>query len=263
MCINARNHLWVLIIVVFVTMTGWSFAGQDTGRYPGATWEDPLTGIVFVWVPAGSFMMGSMDGDWDEQPVHEVVLSKGFWISRYEVTQAQWERFMQSNPSKFKGANRPVEKVSWYKCQSFVSILNQQKRNVEYSIPTEAQWEYAARGGPSSTGCTYAGGEDPHAVAWCAENCECTTHDVGQKKPNELGIYDMSGNVWEWTRDGRYLYSTSKVVDPCMENDRYGRVCRGGGWNREAAYTRVTNRRKTPSRFAFSNLGMRLIAMPL
>ena len=235
---------------------------EGTGPYPGALWNDPLTGIDFVWVPAGSFMMGSVSGHWDEQPVHEVVVSQGYWISKYEVTQAQWERLMRYNPSRFKGANRPVEKVSWNNCRDFVSMLNRQSHTVEYASPTEAQWEYAARGGPYSSGFSYAGSNDPREVAWCGENCGCSSHEVGQKKPNELGIYDMSGNVWEWTRDGRYFYSTAREVDPCMENDRYGRVCRGGGWNREGVYSRVTNRRKTPSRFAFSNIGVRLVVMP-
>ena len=253
----------MILITLLLVGTGWAASGgSDSSLYPGATWSDPYTTMEFVWVPAGSFEMGSQKGSWDEQPVHEVVLSKGFWISRDEVTQAQWEHFMGHNPAKFKGANRPVENVSWNTSMDFVWTLNRDARVAKYALPTEAQWEYAARGGPLCAGCCFAGGEDPKTVAWCEENCGCTTHDVGQKYPNELGIYDMSGNVWEWTRDGRTLYPASKIADPCVECGRYGRVCRGGGWNRDAAYSRVTNRRRVPARFAFDNIGLRLVAVP-
>ena len=176
-------------------------------------------------------MMGSVSGHWDEQPVHEVVVSQGYWISKYEVTQAQWERLMRYNPSRFKGANRPVEQVSWNNCRDFVSMLNRQSHTVEYASPTEAQWEYAARGGPYSSGFSYAGSNDPREVAWCGENCGCSSHEVGQKKPNELGIYDMSGNDGSGPEmDVIFIRRPEKSTHVWKMPVMAGSVG-GGGWN--------------------------------
>ena len=160
-----------------------------------------------VFVQGGSFQMGSNNGQSDEKPVHSVTVSD-FYIVKYEVTQKEWRDIMGSNPSKWKGDNLPVEKVSWDDVQTFIKKLNA-KTGLNYRLPTEAEWEYAARGGNKSNGYKYSGSNDIGSVAWYASNSGSKTHSVGQKKPNELGIYDMTGNVWEWCNDWYGDYSSS------------------------------------------------------
>jgi len=153
-------------------------------------------GMVFV--EGGTFMMGATSEqesdafDW-EKPAHRVTLSD-FYIGKYEVTQAQWKAVMGSNPSYFKGDNLPVERVSWGDCQEFIRKLNE-RTGLTFRLPTEAEWDYAARGGNRSRGYKYSGSDDPDEVAWYWDNSGIKTHPVGQKRANELGLYDMSGNV--------------------------------------------------------------------
>ncbi|MDE6542565.1 MAG: formylglycine-generating enzyme family protein [Muribaculaceae bacterium] len=186
-----------------------------------------------VKVDGGSFMMGSNNGQSDEAPVHSESVST-FYIGQTEVTQALWQAVMGSNPSTFRGESLPVEKVSWFDCQEFVDRLSRLTGRI-FRLPTEAEWEYAARGGNRSKGYTYSGSNDLYRVGWYDENSKNTTHPVGQKLDNELGIYDMSGNVWEWTSDN---YSKSYS----LPRDSSDRVSRGGSWYYTAAYCRVANR---------------------
>ena len=181
-------------------------------------------------------------------------------ICRYEVTQAEWEAVMGSNPSRFKGANRPVEQVSWNDCQTFINKLNSAS-GFHFRMPTEAEWEYAARGGSSSRGYKYAGGNDINAVAWYDGNSGRQTHDVGTKRPNELGIYDMSGNVWEWCSDwyGDKYYGSSSSTNPKGPSSGSYRVSRGGSWNSIARYCRVANRDFSDPDFRIIDLGLRLV----
>ena len=189
--------------------------------------SDP--GIEMVHVEEGIFMMGSR-GFFDvyDKPVHEVKLS-GYYIGKYEVTQALWESVMGTNPSRFKGADLPVENVSWNDVQEFISKLNA-KTGKEYRLPTEAEWEYAARGGKKSLGYKYSGSDDVGTVAWYSGNSDSEMHPVGMKRPNELGIYDMSGNVWEWCSDWYGDYSAGFQSNPKGPSSGSARVLRGGSW---------------------------------
>jgi formylglycine-generating enzyme required for sulfatase activity len=238
--------------------------------------EDPNgLGIVMQKIKGGTFTMGSNDTEAgsDEKPTHSVTLDD-FYMGKYEVTQAQWAAVMGttlSNPSYFKGDNLPVEQVSWEDIQVFLEKLNQ-KTGKNYRLPTEAQWEYAARGGHKSSfnkegqgGFTYAGSNNLDKVAWYDDNSGDTTHPVGQKKPNELGLYDMSGNVWEWCQDwyGSDYYKKSPTDNPTGPTSGAYRVLRGGSWDLYAVYCRVAYRRiNAPgSRPNISN-GFRLVLVP-
>ena len=163
-----------------------------------------------IKVEAGTFMMGATPEmeipDDDEKPVHQVTLTNDYYIGKYEVTQALWQTVMESNPSSFKGNNLPVEQVSWNDCQEFIGKLNSITGR-KFRLPTEAEWEYAARGGRKSLKYQYSGGNAISEVAWYTNNSGINTHPVGMKQANELGLYDMTGNVREWWQDyyGQYI----------------------------------------------------------
>ena len=201
-----------------------------------------VEGVSFkmIKVEGGTFQMGSENGyDW-EKPVHSVTLS-GYYIGETEVTQEMWQAVMGSNPSEFKGDNLPVERVSWDDCQKFISKLNQ-KTGRRFALPTEAQWEFAARGGNKSQGYKYSGSNNIHDVAWYWDNSSEQTHPVGTKMANELGLYDMSGNVEEWCADWYDDYSSSSQTDPVGPSTGSYRVLRGGSWGSYASYCRSSNR---------------------
>jgi formylglycine-generating enzyme required for sulfatase activity len=213
-----------------------------------------------VLVEGGSFNMGSEDGEDWERPVHKVRLS-AYYISKYPVTQAQWQAVMGNNPSEFKGDTRPVEKVSWEDCQEFIGKLNR-LTGKEYRLPTEAEWERAARGGNKSRGYTYSGSNNLDAVGWYCDNSGGEPHAVGQKRANELGLYDMSGNVWEWCNDwyGSNYYDQSPSSNPQGASSGSGRVLRGGCWYDDAPDCRFAYRfRRTPSDRS-SRIGFRLVS---
>jgi len=195
----------------------------------------------FVFVQGGTFSMGSNESD-DEKPIHSVTVSD-FYIGKYEVTQKEWMAVMGNNPSNFKGDDLPVEKVSWDDCQEFIRKLNA-KTGKKYRLPTEAEWEYAARGGNKSNRYKFSGSDNLGSVAWCSENSNSKTHPVGTKQANELGIYDMTGNIWEWCSDwydAKY-YGSSPSTNPQGASSGSDRVFRGGGWSYLASYCRVAFR---------------------
>ncbi len=250
--------------------------------YPKDGWQFTLNAAKLpkdmILVEGGSFQMGSNDGESDEKPVHQVTVSS-FFIGKYEVTQKEWQEVMGSNPSYFKGDNFPVDEVSWYDALVYCN-----KRSVKegltpcysisgssdpnrwgsvptsdnstwnsvtcnwsangYRLPTEAEWEYTARGGNKSKGYKYSGSNDPGSVAWYADNSGSKTHSVGGKQANELGIYDMSGNVWEWCwdwHDSSY-YSKSESRDPRGSGSGSYRSLRGGSWDYYSNFCRVSYR---------------------
>ena len=202
--------------------------------------------------------MGSDDSDAydDEKPVHSVILS-GYHIGKYEVTQELWKAVMGSNPSVFKGSRKPVESVSWNDCQEFIRKLNN-LTGKNFKLPTEAQWEYAARGGKKSRGYKYSGSNTIGDVAWYTDNSGNKTHDVGTKIPNELGLYDMAGNVWEWCSDWNGDYSSSSQTNPSGPSCGSSRVSRGGSWISSARNCRISNRSYISPVSSFNFLGFRL-----
>ena len=205
-----------------------------------------VNGVAFkmVKVAGGTFQMGATseqgsDADNDEYPVHSVTLSD-YYIGQTEVTQELWQAVMGSNPSYFKGNDqRPVENVSWNDCQEFIEKLNRLTGN-NFRLPTEAEWEYAARGGNKSRGYKYSGSNNPDAVAWYDKNSGGETHPVAQKQSNELGLYDMSGNVLEWCQDWKDKYKSNSQTNPTGPSTGSFRVLRGGGWNGYARSVRVS-----------------------
>jgi formylglycine-generating enzyme required for sulfatase activity len=204
----------------------------------GQKWTEPVTGIEFVWVPGGCYEMGcgswTSDCDDDEKPVHPVCVD-GFWMGKTEVTQGQWKKLMGKNPSKYQnGDNYPVETVSWNDAKEFIGKLKSMSGGkYEFRLPTEAEWEYACRSGGKAE--KYAGGSDPNNLAWYAENNRSGTLQlVGTKVANGLGLYDMSGNVWEWCEDlySAKIYGKHQGKNPVVTEDHSGgssRVIRGGG----------------------------------
>lgn len=222
-----------------------------------------VNGVKFTMVPVegGTFTMGATseqgsDADNDEKPAHKVTLSD-YYIGQTEVTQALWEAVMGSNPSFFEGDNLPVEQVSWNDCQVFIQKLNQ-LTGKQFRLPTEAEWEYAARGGRKSQGYKYAGGNDIGLVAWYTGNSGIETHPIGTKQANELGIYDMSGNVYEWCSDWYGDYTSSSQSDPQGPSSGSDRVGRGGDYGSSAGYCRVSNRYGILPGCRGDNLGLRL-----
>ena len=231
-----------------------------------------VNGVSFnmIAVTGGTFTMGATaeqgsDAYSDEKPAHQVTLSD-YCIGETEVTQELWQAVMGSNPSYFTGnLQRPVEQVSWNDCQEFIKKLNQLTGKT-FRLPTEAEWEYAARGGSQSQGYKYAGSNTIGDVAWYYDNSynkgsshpDYGTHPVGQKHPNELGLYDMSGNVWEWCQDWYGDYSSGSQTNPNGPSSGSCRVDRGGSWHGSARFCRVSFRGYCTPTYRHSYLGLRL-----
>ncbi len=215
-------------------------------------------GPEMVFVEGGTFQMGSSSGDSNERPVHSVTLSS-FSIGKYEVTQAQWKAVMENNPSSFRGCdNCPVESVSWNDVQEFIRKLNAQTGK-NYRLPTEAEWEFAAKGGKQSRGYTYSGSSNVGSVAWYYDNSQSKTHAVGGKQANELGIYDMSGNVWEWCSDWYGNYNSYNETNPTGASSGQNRVLRGGSWYIIADYCHTAIRNWYGPGGRDSSIGFRLV----
>lgn len=259
------------------------------------TFSPPVTPNTFkskemILVEGGTFRMGNDAGGSDEKPVHSVTLDS-FLIGKYQVTQELWESVMENNPSKFKGAKRPVERVSWYDVVVFCNKLsakeglrqcyrvwNNERKGLFYKLftgqeeipicdfsaegyrlPTEAEWEFAASGGNRSRGYKFSGSNDIDEIAWYSNNSGSKTHDVAAKKPNELGIYDMSGNVWEWCWDWKGDYGSGNQTNPSGPLKGVYRVSRGGSWYYYVGGCLVTGRGHSHPNEHSSNIGFRLV----
>ena len=217
------------------------------------------TGIVFVSLPGGKFLMGAQKGDPyakdDEGPVHEVTLSP-FMITKYEVTQDVWERCMGTNPSRPKSADLPVEQVSWVDCQEFC-------RKAGLKLPTEAQWEYACRAGAQGR---YGGTGKLTDMGWFDMNSAKSTHVVGGRAPNDFGLHDMHGSVWEWCEDvyNESFYSTPKAAgpDPVCKSGSEDRVMRGGSFLDHGEFARCAFRTGRPPGYSDHKTGFRVVASP-
>lgn len=261
---------------------GVAVAGQQLNSDRNAesrSYTDPTTGMEFVYVPGGCYLMGNpvlekkssgggffwylqMGGnsgelEKDEKPVHEVCVD-GFYMGKYEVTQKEYRQIVGKNPSIFHGDRNPVEQVNWQDTQVFIDQLAQRSGR-EYRLPTEAEWEYAARSGGKSE--KYAGGDDIDAFAWYDEIQAKGTRPVGGKLPNGLGLYDMSGNVWEWCHDwyDKEYYGVSPKDNPSGPSSGEYRVFRGGAWNSFPRLTRTVKRRYLPPNNRNFTLGFRLV----
>ncbi len=238
----------VLLLITLMALAG----------CPSPTGGDGSTSIKTVLVEGGSFQMGSTEGDSDESPVHEVTV-RSFSMAKTEVTQGLWKAVMGSNPSYFKGDDLPVESVTWYEAVAYCNALSAKEGLEEvytingttvtadfdkngWRLPTEAEWEYASRGGKESKGYKYSGSDTVGDVAWNSGNSGDRTHSVGEKAANELGLYDMSGNVYEWRWDRYGGYSNGNQTDPRGPSSGSFRVLRGGNGTSDAHDLRSANR---------------------
>jgi formylglycine-generating enzyme required for sulfatase activity len=218
--------------------------------------------VEMILVEGGTFGMGGSDPaaqDW-EKPVHKVRLPD-FYIGKYQVTQRLWYAVMDNNPSRFKGENRPVDSVSWNDAQGFIEKLKKETGK-ELRLLTEAEWEFAARGGEYSEGYLYAGSDELSQVGWYGENSGGETHEVGMLRPNELVLHDMSGNVWEWCEDDWHGNHNGAPKDGAAWIDSPARgvrrVYRGGSYFFDPSFCRSTYRYFNSPSSRFNSLGLRL-----
>jgi len=231
---------------------------------PGETWREPEVGIEFVWVPAGCYQMGC--GSWtsdcsnDEKPVHEVCVD-GFWMGKYEVTQGEWQKVTGQNPSYYKsGEKHPVAHVSWNDVQEFIRRLKDANGGkYELRLPSEAEWEYACRSGGKNE--KYAGGDKAGNVAWFKKNSGDSSHQVGTKQPNGMGIYDMSGNAWELCEDNyeESAYAEHERKNPVNRSGGLNRVIRGGAWHGGGISVRCATRSVFDPVSRRDRVGLRLV----
>jgi formylglycine-generating enzyme len=259
---NGYRILSVLLLIVWFA-TSLVSAGCATAKKTKQAFTEP----AMIVVKGGCFQMGDtfgVGGD-NEKPVHEVCVND-FYIGKYEVTQEQWKAVMGNNPSFFSscGNNCPVENVSWDDAQDYINKLSE-KTGKKYRLPTEAEWEYAARsGGKQEKWSGTSNFDELEDYAWFLDNSGKKTHPVGKKKPNGLGLYDMSGNVWEWVKDGydQAYYKKSPKVNPRGPESGASRVRRGGGWVSVPGNVRTAIRAGDDPDVGFSYLGFRLARTP-
>ena len=254
---------WMISGIVILLVLGIAYVVHNSVS------NAPIRDLVndgMVYVPGGTFTMGARDeqnGYSEERPSHEVTLS-GYYISKYEVTQELWEAVMGNNPSGFqsvsKGSSKhPVEMVSWDDCQEFISKLNK-ITGENFRLPSEAEWGFAARGGESSLNYKYSDSNSLKEVAWFANNSDSSSHPVGTKKPNEFGLYDMNGNVWEWCQDWYGEYPNNSQTNPIGPPSGTHHVYRGGSWDDPESYCRISFRgHKMQSNERSNRLGLRLV----
>ncbi len=226
-----------------------------------------VNGVDFTMrlVEHGSFIIGDDAGSGEERPAHKVTLTKDYYIGQTQVTQELWTAVMDNNPSRFVGESQlPVEFVTWLECQDFIKKLNEMTpdKGGLFALPTEAEWEFAARGGKLSKGYLFAGSNDDTEVAWFDEGWDSLTHPVAQKKANELGLYDMSGNVWEMCADYRCEYSRQDAIDPVSPEKGECRVLRGGDSFIPAGNGHVSCRRDIYEDIRHPYCGLRLVFRP-
>lgn len=222
-----------------------------------------VNGVTFdmMRVEAGTFTMGATSEMSDphdvEKPTHQVILTGNYFIGKTEVTQKLWKAVMGYNSSHFQGENLPLDNVSWDDCMRFISKLNSMTGQ-DFRLPSEAEWEFAARGGNNSNHFQYSGSNKLEDVAWFSSNSDSKTHDVATKLPNELGIYDMSGNVWEWCADYWSNYSNGQKTNPTGPYNGIYRMLRGGSWCYDARGCRSSCRIRSSPDYRDSLIGFRL-----
>lgn len=241
----------ILLVAGFVVTDG------SAGARKASTRRNSV-GMEFVLVPAGTFRMGStsVDAGENEKPVTDVSISRAFYMGKHEVTQKQWEKVMGTNPSDFNDCpDCPVEQVSWNDAQAFVRTLNAMEDSKRYRLPTEAEWEYAARGG--TDGDRYRA--DLDAIAWYDKNCNERPHKVEKKAPNAFGLYDMLGNVYEWVQDWKGPYAGGEATDPKGPARGKFRMIRGGSWETGAKSCRASHRLDATPGFRIHALGFRVL----
>jgi len=224
---------------------------EEAARPAGTTKVNPKDGLTYVWIPPGSFMMGCSPGDGecsdDEKPAHEVTITRGFWLGQTPVTQQAYQNVTGRNPSYFKRASLPVEGVSWDEAKAYCAAIGGR-------LPTEAEWEYAARAG--STGARYGNLDD---IAWSAKNSGWRAHEVGQKQSNAFGLYDMLGNVWQWTADWYGDYQSGAQSDPSGPPGGKLRALRGGSWGYDPRFVRVSIRGWVAWGVGYGLIGLRCV----
>ena len=248
------SFIWKVTIVLVAAMA--VTVGSAVARK--ASTRRNSVGMEFVRVLPGEFRMGSTSDDAgeSEKPVTVVSISRAFYMGKHEVTQKQWEKVMGTNPSDFKDCpDCPVEQVSWNDAQAFVRTLNAMEDSKRYRLPTEAEWEYAARGG--SDGDRYSA--DLNAIAWYDKNCNERPHKVGKKAPNGYGLHDMLGNVYEWVQDWKGPYPGGEVTDPKGPARGKFRLIRGGSWETGPKSCRATHRLDATAGFRIHALGLRVL----
>lgn len=248
-----NQMIWKLFVIILCWICFSAFTKAQS--------EPEITnslGMKLKLIPAGSFRMGSEKFEENEKPVHEVTISKAFYIGIYEVTQAQYLAVMGENPGKFKGPDHPADQISWNDAVKFCKMLSQ-KTGKTYRLPTEAEWEYACRAGTTTE--FYWGDSDVGIYEWYSKNSGATTHPVGQKKPNPWGLYDMSGNVYEWVNDSYAsdYYSQSPAKDPKGPETGNERVFRCGSWAYGSNDLRSAARGHGTQDHKYSNSGFRIV----
>jgi len=262
---NRRTGITLLSVallgVCLVAATRPASSTSEPARKVSLDLGNGLSMEMFL-IPAGKFLMGSPEGEkgrsTNEGPLHEVTISRAFYMGVFEVTQEQYEAVMGKDPSHFKGAKNPVETVSWHDAVDFCKKLAE-KTGKKVRLPTEAEWEYACRAGSKTRFCFGDDETDLRDHTWYTANSDSKTHPAGEKTPNAWGLYDMHGNVWEWCSDcWAVSYANAKNEDPQGPASGAFRVLRGGGWNVNPTYCRSALRFRSSPDDRYLNLGFRV-----